>query len=208
MASSTTGMRAFALAIFLALLVTTASARSRKNGGSSNTSGQSRNSEIKAELNNMMNNITKTHPKYVGDLKKAIQTISFALDSGYDYSGLLDATILLGTDAANVKMNQVIPAKRRNIPLLYNVTAYHIITRRLTYAKIKAMPPGPLPTQLGNEQPIYKMTKAGSRKVSFGKGKKYPASTWTTIIDPTMYTGKFFITHGVDTMEIPEGTNP
>eukprot|EP00475_Leptophrys_vorax_P012254 TRINITY_DN1866_c0_g1_i1.p2 TRINITY_DN1866_c0_g1~~TRINITY_DN1866_c0_g1_i1.p2 ORF type:complete len:109 (+),score=8.63 TRINITY_DN1866_c0_g1_i1:157-483(+) len=78
MASSTTGMRAFALAIFLALLVTTASARSRKNGGSSNTSGQSRNSEIKAELNNMMNNITKTHPKYVGDLKKAIQTISFA----------------------------------------------------------------------------------------------------------------------------------
>ncbi|GJP59157.1 hypothetical protein CLOP_g9002 [Closterium sp. NIES-67] len=51
--------------------------------------------QIKAELRNMANNITKNYPQYAKYAKDINKYIGLALNSKYDFTALSDATLLL-----------------------------------------------------------------------------------------------------------------
>eukprot|EP00475_Leptophrys_vorax_P005024 TRINITY_DN13021_c0_g1_i5.p1 TRINITY_DN13021_c0_g1~~TRINITY_DN13021_c0_g1_i5.p1 ORF type:complete len:215 (-),score=13.90 TRINITY_DN13021_c0_g1_i5:313-957(-) len=163
--------------------------------------------QIKAELQKMVANVTKYYPEYAKYANQASKTINIALSTTYNFTALRDATILLASDAAFKNLTKRLPVNKQNVPKFYNITAYHIVAKRYTLPQLKAMPYGPLPTQLYKQQPIFKMTPANGWQVAFGKGKGSGGpKTWSILKSPSMYTGPYFITHGVDAIQIPAGT--
>lgn len=163
--------------------------------------------QLKAELKKMVANVTKYFPRYRQYTKQATQTINVALSSKYNFTALRDATILLVDDVAFKNLSKKIPGNSKNIPKVYNITAYHLIAKKYTLPQLRALRPGtPLPTQLYRQQPLFKMTGPANKNVAFGKLKGAPPKTWTVIRSPNMYTGPYFTAHGIDVVQIPMGT--
>ncbi|CAI5929432.1 unnamed protein product [Closterium sp. NIES-65] len=161
--------------------------------------------QIKAELNNLATNITKRYPQYAKYAKDINRYIGLALNSKYDFSALADATILLPSDPEAQALAKKLPAKSSNLPTIYNITAYHIIRRKLTVPPLKSLKKSqPLATQL--KQAIYKVSPQNGNAVSFARGPNAPAAAWTTIKIARLYAGPYFIAHGVDKILIPAGT--
>ncbi|CAI5532668.1 unnamed protein product [Closterium sp. Naga37s-1] len=153
--------------------------------------------QLKAELNNMATNITKRYPQYAKYAKDINRYIGLALNSKYDFSALADATILLPSDTEAQALAKKLPAKSSNIPTIYNITAYHILPRKLTVPQLSSLKKSqPLATQL--KQAIYKVSPQNGNSVSFAKGPNAPAAAWTTIQVARLYAGPYFIAHGVD----------
>ncbi|CAI5526057.1 unnamed protein product [Closterium sp. Naga37s-1] len=161
--------------------------------------------QLKAELNNMATNITKRYPQYAKYAKDINRYIGLALNSKYDFSALADATILLPSDTEAQALAKKLPAKSSNIPTIYNITAYHILPRKLTVPQLNSLKKSqPLATQL--KQAIYKVSPQNGNAVSFAQGPNAPAAGWTTIQIARLYAGPYFIAHGVDKVLIPAGT--
>ncbi|CAI5496036.1 unnamed protein product [Closterium sp. Naga37s-1] len=104
--------------------------------------------QLKAELNNMANTITKRYPQYAKYANDFNKYIGLVLNSKYDFSALADATILLPSNTEAEALAKKIPAKSSNIPTIYNITAYHIVSRKYTIitfnpkmARAAALPP-------------------------------------------------------------------
>ncbi|CAI7806774.1 unnamed protein product [Closterium sp. NIES-54] len=153
----------------------------------------------------MATTITKRYPQYGKYAKDINKYIGLALNSKYDFSALADATILLPNNVEAEALAKKLPAKKSNIPIVYNITAYHIIAKKLTVPNMRPYKKGqPLRTQL--KQPLYKSSPQNSNAVSFARGPQAPASAWTTIKIPRIYAGPYFIAHGVDKILIPAGT--
>ncbi|CAI5477396.1 unnamed protein product [Closterium sp. Yama58-4] len=161
--------------------------------------------QIKAELNNMATNITARYPQYAKYAKDINKYIGLALNSKYDFSALADATILLPSDTEAQALAKKIPVTSSNIPIIYNITAYHILLRKQTVPQLSALKKSqPLATQL--KQAIYKVSPQNGNNVSFAQGPNAPATVWTTIQIARLYAGPYFIAHGVDKILIPAGT--
>ncbi|CAI5463099.1 unnamed protein product [Closterium sp. Yama58-4] len=161
--------------------------------------------QLKAELNKMATTITKRYPQYAKYAKDINKYIGLALNSKYDFSALADATILLPSNTEAEALTKKLPVKKANIPTIYNITAYHIIAKKYTVPNFKAFKQAqPLRTQL--KQALYKISAKGANVVSFARGPKAPAATWTTIKITRIYSGPYFIAHGVDKVVIPFGT--
>ncbi|GJP45193.1 hypothetical protein CLOM_g10400 [Closterium sp. NIES-68] len=161
--------------------------------------------QLKAELQKMAATITKRYPQYAKYAKDMNRYIGLALNSKYDFSALADATILLPSNTEAEALAKKIPAKSSNIPVIYNITAYHIIRKKLTVPPLKALKKSqPLGTQL--RQALYKVTPQNGNTVSFAKGPYAPPATWTTIKIARLYAGPYFIAHGVDKVLIPNYT--
>ncbi|CAI5477391.1 unnamed protein product [Closterium sp. Yama58-4] len=174
-------------------------------GASAQAKPKPTKAQLKAELKKMATTITKRYPQYAKYAKDINKYIGLALNSKYDFSALADATILLPNNTEAQALAKKIPAKNSNIPIIYNITAYHIIARKLTVPNMRAFKKGqPLRTQL--KQPLYKSSLQNANAVSFAIGPKAPVAAWTTIKIPRIYAGPYFIAHGVDKILIPAGT--
>ncbi|GJP45228.1 hypothetical protein CLOM_g4645 [Closterium sp. NIES-68] len=161
--------------------------------------------QLKAELNKMASTITKRYPQYAKYAKDISKYIGLALNSKYDFSALADATILLPSNTEAEALAKKLPVKSSNIPTIYNITAYHIIAKKLTVPNFKAFKKGqPLRTQL--KQALYKISAQNANTVSFAKGPRAPPATWATIKIMRIYAGPYFIAHAVDRVLIPTGT--
>ncbi|CAI5493488.1 unnamed protein product [Closterium sp. Naga37s-1] len=161
--------------------------------------------QLKAELNNMATNITKRYPQYAKYAKDMNRYIGLVLNSKYDFSALADATILLPSDTEAQALAKKLPVTSSNIPIIYNITAYHILPRKQTVPQLNSLKKSqPLATQL--KQAIYKVSPQNGNSMSFAKGPNAPAAAWTTIQIARLYAGPYFIAHGVDKILIPAGT--
>ncbi|GJP42864.1 hypothetical protein CLOM_g8900 [Closterium sp. NIES-68] len=140
--------------------------------------------------------------RYAQDASKSINR---ALNSRYDLSALRDASILIPNNAHAEALAKRIPAKSSSIPTVYNITAFHILRKRMTVPQLRQVKQRvAVGTQL--RQPVFKMTAANSSAVSFAKGPYLKQAQWTTIRIPGLYVGRWFIAHGVDRMLIPTHT--
>ncbi|GJP49723.1 hypothetical protein CLOM_g8900 [Closterium sp. NIES-68] len=140
--------------------------------------------------------------RYAQDASKYI---NLALNSRYDLSALRDASILIPNNAHAEALAKRIPAKSSSIPTVYNITAFHILRKRMTVPQLRQVKQRvAVGTQL--RQPVFKMTAANSSAVSFAKGPYLKQAQWTTIRIPGLYVGRWFIAHGVDRMLIPTHT--
>ncbi|CAI5955767.1 unnamed protein product [Closterium sp. NIES-65] len=129
-----------------------------------------------------------------------------AVNSKYDLSALRDASILIPNNVHADALAKRIPAKSSSIPTLYNITAFHILRRRMTLPQMRQVK---LRTAIGTQlrQPLFKMTPMGNNSaVSFARGPYLKADQWTTIRIPGLYVGRWFIAHGVDRVIIPTHT--
>ncbi|CAI5526354.1 unnamed protein product [Closterium sp. Naga37s-1] len=138
--------------------------------------------QIKAELQNMANAITKKYPQYAKYAKDINKYIGLALNSKYDFTALSDATLLLPSDTEAQAL-----AKKYTVPALT--------------ALKKSQPLG---TQL--KQAMYKVSVQNGNTVSFAKAPNAPPAAWTTIQIVRLYAGPYFIAHGVDKVLIPPNT--
>ncbi|GJP33141.1 hypothetical protein CLOM_g17708 [Closterium sp. NIES-68] len=129
--------------------------------------------QIKAELQNMANAITKKFPKYSKYAKDINKYIGLALNSKYDFTALSDATLLLPSDTEAEALAKKVPVKSSNIPKIYNITAYHIIRKKYTVPALKVLKKSqPLATQL--KQAMYKVSQQNGNIVSFAKTPNAP----------------------------------
>ncbi|GJP76350.1 hypothetical protein CLOP_g6808 [Closterium sp. NIES-67] len=161
--------------------------------------------QIKAELRNMANNITKNYPQYAKYAKDINKYIGLALNSKYDFTALSDATLLLPSDTEVQALAKKVPATSSNIPKIYNITAYHIILKKYTVPALTVLKKSqPLGTQL--KQAIYKVSVQNGNTVSFAKTPNAPPAEWTTIKIVRLYAGPYFIAHGVDKVLVPTNT--
>ncbi|CAI5472468.1 unnamed protein product [Closterium sp. Yama58-4] len=161
--------------------------------------------QIKAELQNMANAISKKYPQYAKYAKDINKYIGLALNSKYDFTALSDATLLLPSDTEAQALAKKVPANNKNIPKIYNITAYHIIRKKYTIPALKVLKKSqPLGTQL--KQAMYKVSVQNGNTVSFAKAPNAPPAAWTTIKLVRLYAGPYFIAHGVDKVLIPTYT--
>ncbi|CAI5522090.1 unnamed protein product [Closterium sp. Naga37s-1] len=161
--------------------------------------------QIKAELQNMANAITKKYPQYSKYAKDINKYIGLALNSKYDFTALSDATLLLPSDTEAQALAKKVPANNANIPKIYNITAYHIIRKKYTVPALTALKKSqPLGTQL--KQAMYKVSVQNGNTVSLAKAPNAPPAAWTTIKIVRLYAGPYFIAHGVDKVLIPPNT--
>ncbi|CAI5460989.1 unnamed protein product [Closterium sp. Yama58-4] len=161
--------------------------------------------QIKAELQNMANAITKKFPQYSKYAKDINKYIGLALNSKYDFTALSDATLLLPSDTEAEALAKKVPVNKANIPRIYNITAYHIIRKKYTVPALKVLKKSqPLGTQL--KQAMYKVSQQNGNVVSFAKTPNAPPAAWTTIKIVRLYAGPYFIAHGVDKVLIPTNT--
>ncbi|CAI5458457.1 unnamed protein product [Closterium sp. Yama58-4] len=161
--------------------------------------------QIKAELQNMANAISKKYPQYSKYAKDINKYIGLALNSKYDFTALSDATLLLPSDTEAQALAKKVPANNKNIPKIYNITAYHIIRKKNTVPALKVLKKSqPLGTQL--KQAMYKVSVQNGNTVSFAKAPNAPPAAWTTIKLVRLYAGPYFIAHGVDKVLIPTYT--
>ncbi|CAI5490191.1 unnamed protein product [Closterium sp. NIES-64] len=162
--------------------------------------------QLRAELQSMAKSIVKRYPQYSRYAQDATKYINFALNSKYDLSALRDASILIPNNVHADALAKRIPAKSSSIPTLYNITAFHILRRRMTLPQMRQVK---LRTAIGTQlrQPLFKMTPMGNNSaVSFARGPYLKADQWTTIRIPGLYVGRWFIAHGVDRVIIPTHT--
>ncbi|CAI5495827.1 unnamed protein product [Closterium sp. Naga37s-1] len=147
---------------------------------------------------------TKAQLRYAQD---ATKYINLALNYKYDLSALRDASILIPNNVQADALAKRSPAKeQQRPPTLYNITAFHILRRRMTLPQMRQVK---LRTAIGTQlrQPLFKMTPMGNNSaVSFAKGPYLKADQWTTIRIPGLYVGRWFIAHGVDRVIIPTHT--
>ncbi|GJP59158.1 hypothetical protein CLOP_g6809 [Closterium sp. NIES-67] len=163
--------------------------------------------QIKAEVKRMAQRLVQRYPQYSKFSKDFNKYVSLALNSKYNFSALADATLLIPSNRAALALSKKLPLTSKNIPRAYNVSAYHIIAKRFTLPKLKAMRAGqPLPTQL--RQALYKLTPKNGRVVMFGTYPRARARGVVTsrVLIPGMYVGPYFIAHGVDRVLLPRGT--
>ncbi|CAI5510475.1 unnamed protein product [Closterium sp. Naga37s-1] len=159
--------------------------------------------QIKAELQNMANTITKKYPQYAKYAKDINKYIGLALNSKYDFTALSDATLLLPSDTE--ALAKKVPANSAIIPKIYNITAYHIIRKKYTVPALKVLKKSqPLGTQL--KQAMYKVSVQNGNTISFAKTPNAPPAAWTTIQIVRLYAGPYFIAHGVNKVLIPTYT--
>ncbi|CAI5527315.1 unnamed protein product [Closterium sp. Naga37s-1] len=154
---------------------------------------------------------TKAQLRYAQDATKYINLARKALEQRllnykYDLSALRDASILIPNNVQADALAKRSPAKSSSVPTLYNITAFHILRRRMTLPQMRQVK---LRTAIGTQlrQPLFKMTPMGNNSaVSFAKGPYLKADQWTTIRIPGLYVGRWFIAHGVDRVIIPTHT--
>ncbi|CAI5964527.1 unnamed protein product [Closterium sp. NIES-65] len=161
--------------------------------------------QLKAELGKLADSVAKKYPQYSSYTKTVKKYIGLALNSKYDLSALANATILIPTNTEAEALLKKLPFKAANIPKIYNITAFHILRIKRFLPQFKALKPGQaVGTQL--KQALYKMNPLNGARVSFGKARTAPAAAWTTILTPRIYTGPYFVAHGVNKILIPSGT--
>ncbi|GJP43800.1 hypothetical protein CLOM_g6298 [Closterium sp. NIES-68] len=188
------------LAVLLSLLLLTSSAAAARRPPPTKA-------QIKAEVTRMAKRLVQRYPQYSKFSKDFNKYVSLALNSKYNFSALADATLLIPSNTAAEALSKKLPLTSKNIPKAYNVSAYHIIAKRFTLPKLKAMRAGqPLPTQL--RQALYKLTPKNGSVVMFGT---YPSTrargvVTSRVLIPGMYVGPYFIAHGVDRVLLPRGT--
>ncbi|GJP42865.1 hypothetical protein CLOM_g8900 [Closterium sp. NIES-68] len=192
--------------LLLALVVATCIAAARVPGGSAQKApAPPTKAQLRAELQAMTKSIVKRYPQYSRYAQDASKYINLALNSRYDLSALRDASILIPNNAHAEALAKRIPAKSSSIPTVYNITAFHILRKRMTVPQLRQVKQRvAVGTQL--RQPVFKMTAANSSAVSFAKGPYLKQAQWTTIRIPGLYVGRWFIAHGVDRMLIPTHT--
>ncbi|CAI5480298.1 unnamed protein product [Closterium sp. Yama58-4] len=135
-----------------------------------------------------------------------VPPLPLAVNSKYDLSALRDASILIPNNVQAEALAKRIPAKSSSVPTLYNITAFHILRRRMTLPQMRQVK---LRTAIGTQlrQPLFKMTPMGNNSaVSFARGPYLKVDQWTTIRIPGLYVGRWFIAHGVDRVIIPTHT--
>ncbi|CAI5495832.1 unnamed protein product [Closterium sp. Naga37s-1] len=181
--------------------------------------------QLRAELQSMAKSIVKRYPQYSRYAQDATKYInlahpftafsfsplspplpSHAVNSKYDLSALRDASILIPNNVQAEALAKRIPAKSSSIPTLYNITAFHILRRRMTLPQMRQVK---LRTAIGTQlrQPLFKMTPMGNNSaVSFAEGPYLKADQWTTFRIPGLYLSRWFIAHGVDRVIIPTYT--
>eukprot|EP00475_Leptophrys_vorax_P019387 TRINITY_DN2646_c0_g2_i3.p2 TRINITY_DN2646_c0_g2~~TRINITY_DN2646_c0_g2_i3.p2 ORF type:complete len:159 (-),score=12.36 TRINITY_DN2646_c0_g2_i3:237-713(-) len=156
-------------------------------------------------MNNMAGNISKKYPAYAQYANDIRKYINLALSSKYDFSALRDASILIPSAKAAQDLNKKVPANSKNIPKLYNITAYQIISKKYSVPQLRSFVNGQrLGTQL--RQPLFKIGAKGGKLVQFANRAAGAAKPWATLRLPGMYVGKYFVAHGVDLVTIPVGT--
>ncbi|GJP29402.1 hypothetical protein CLOM_g16670 [Closterium sp. NIES-68] len=160
--------------------------------------------QLRAELKKLSATITKKYPKYSKYSTQVNKAINVALNSKYDLTALKNCTILLMSDVVADKLSLRFKGKKLSSDTAYNLTAVQIIATRYTLPQLQAIKKGTLlPTQLKGVS-IVKMSPVGPT-VAFGQqGLAKP--TWSTVLDPQMYVGPYFVAHGVDNPQFPKGT--
>ncbi|GJP46383.1 hypothetical protein CLOM_g5677 [Closterium sp. NIES-68] len=160
--------------------------------------------QLKAELKKLTATITKKYPKYSKYSAQINKVINVALNSKYDLSALKNCTMLLMSDAVADKLAARFKGKKISPDTAYNLTAIQIIATRYSQTQLQAMRRGlQLPTQL-KKMSLVKMSPVGA-KISFGQ-QGMARGTWSTVVEPQMYVGPYFIAHGVDQPQFPKGT--
>ncbi|GJP77158.1 hypothetical protein CLOP_g7587 [Closterium sp. NIES-67] len=192
--------------LLVALLVATCIAAACVPGiGAQKAPAPPTKAQLRAELQAMTKSIVKRYPQYSRYAQDASKYINLALNSRYDLSALRDASILIPNNAQAEALAKRIPAKSSSIPTVYNITAFHILRKRMTVPQLRQVKQRvAVGTQL--RQPVFKMTAANSSAVSFAKGPYLKQAQWTTIRIPGLYVGRWFIAHGVDRVLIPTHT--
>ncbi|GJP47248.1 hypothetical protein CLOM_g6459 [Closterium sp. NIES-68] len=155
--------------------------------------------QIKAEVKKMADHVNAHYPNYV----KFANAVKAAMSLNYDVSALKDATILMPDNNAWAAFTKLVPPSSKNLPKMYNVTAYHVLITKMTLAFLRKQKPRAFATML--KQPQYKQTPVNAVNVSFGLLRS-PKPKWCTVITARIYQGPYFISHGVDNIVIPKGT--
>ncbi|CAI5959075.1 unnamed protein product [Closterium sp. NIES-64] len=160
--------------------------------------------QLRAELKKLSAAITAKYPKYAKYSTQVNKAINIALNSKYNLTALQSATILLLSDAVADSLALRFKGKKISNDAAYNLTAVQIVATRLTLPQLQAVKKGQLlPTQL-NGVSLVKMSKAGPSVVLGQQG--LAKATWSTVMDPEMYVGPYFVAHGVDNPQFPVGT--
>ncbi|CAI7808184.1 unnamed protein product [Closterium sp. NIES-54] len=160
--------------------------------------------QLRAELKKLSAAITAKYPKYAKYSTQVNKAINIALNSKYNLTALQSATILLMSDAVADSLALRFKGKTLSNDAAYNLTAVQIVATRLTLPQLQAVKKGQLlPTQL-NGVSLVKMSKAGPSVVLGQQG--LAKATWSTVMDPEMYVGPYFVAHGVDNPQFPVGT--
>ncbi|CAI5471756.1 unnamed protein product [Closterium sp. Yama58-4] len=160
--------------------------------------------QLRAELKKLSATITKKYPKYAKYSTQVNKAINVALNSKYNLTALQSATILLMNDVVADRLSLRFKGKKLSNDVAYNLTAVQIIAARLPLSDLQAIKKGQLlPTQLKGVN-LVKMSPVGPRVVLGQQGLGRP--TWSTVLDPQMYVGPYFVAHGVDNPQFPVGT--
>ncbi|CAI5503599.1 unnamed protein product [Closterium sp. Naga37s-1] len=160
--------------------------------------------QLRAELKKLSAAITAKYPKYAKYSTQVNKAINIALNSKYNLTALQSATILLMSDAVADRLALRFKGKTLSNDAAYNLTAVQIVATRLTLPQLQAVKKGQLlPTQL-NGVSLVKTSKAGPSVVLGQQG--LAKATWSTVMDPEMYVGPYFVAHGVDNPQFPVGT--
>ncbi|CAI5471779.1 unnamed protein product [Closterium sp. Yama58-4] len=160
--------------------------------------------QLRAELKKLSAAITAKYPKYAKYSTQVNKAINIALNSKYNLTALQSATILLMSDAVADSLALRFKGKKISNDVAYNLTAVQIVATRLTLPLLQAVKKGQLlPTQLKGVS-LVKMSKAGPSVVLGQQG--LAKATWSTVMDPEMYVGPYFVAHGVDNPQFPVGT--
>eukprot|EP00475_Leptophrys_vorax_P029759 TRINITY_DN43962_c0_g1_i2.p1 TRINITY_DN43962_c0_g1~~TRINITY_DN43962_c0_g1_i2.p1 ORF type:complete len:248 (-),score=3.09 TRINITY_DN43962_c0_g1_i2:42-785(-) len=159
--------------------------------------------QLRAEMLKLSSTVAKNYPQYAKFANVAPRLITLVALSTYDFSALRDATILIPSDKVIRALGTALQGQQ-NHPVVYNITSYLVITKKYSFAQLRSFRPGmALTTQLG--QLLHKMDAGNRGWVSFGKPGSDP-STWSVIKIPEMYTGPYFTAHGINTIQVPDGT--
>ncbi|CAI5484884.1 unnamed protein product [Closterium sp. Yama58-4] len=157
--------------------------------------------QLRAELKKLSATITAKYPKYSKYSTQVNKAINVALNSKYNLTALQSATILLMSDVVADRLSLRFKGKKLSNDAAYNLTAVQIIATRLQIADLQAIKKGQLlPTQLKGVN-LVKMSPAGPKVMLGQQGLAKP--TWSTVLDPQMYVGPYFVAHGVDNPQFP-----
>ncbi|CAI5535417.1 unnamed protein product [Closterium sp. Naga37s-1] len=161
-------------------------------------------SQLRAELKKLTARITKKYPKYAKYSAQVNKVINVALNSKYDFTALKNATLLLMSDAVADALAKRFKGKKISTATAYNLTAVQIIATKYTQTQLQAIKKGQLlPTQLKGLS-LVKMSPKGPNIMLGQVGMARP--TWSTVVEPQMYVGPYFIAHGVNNPQFPKGT--
>ncbi|CAI5461636.1 unnamed protein product [Closterium sp. Yama58-4] len=160
--------------------------------------------QLRAELKKLTATITKKYPKYAKYSAQVNRAINVALNSRYNFTALKNSTLLLMSDAVADALAKRFKGKKISTETAYNLTAVQIIATKYTQTQLQAIRKGQLlPTQLKGLN-LVKMSPKGPNIMLGQVG--FPRATWSTVVEPQMYVGPYFIAHGVDKPQFPKGT--